>query len=55
VRNAPVRSAQAADPLFSKPYEPPPSTLTEVMNNASRPQASKKQVAALFLPPVAEK
>jgi hypothetical protein len=55
VRNPPARSAQAADPLFSKPYEPPASTLTEVMNNAPRPQASKKQVAALFLPPVAEK
>jgi len=54
-RNPPARSAQAADPLFSKPYEPPASTLTEVMNNAPRPQASKKQVAALFLPPVAEK
>jgi len=55
VRNPPARSAQAADPLFSKPYDPPASTLTDIANAAPRPQASKKQVAALFLPPVAEK
>ncbi len=54
-RNPPARGAQSADPLFSKPYNPPASTLTDVANTASRPQVSKKQVAALFLPPVAEK
>jgi ATP-dependent RNA helicase RhlE len=54
-RNPPARSAQSADPLFSRPYNPPASTLTDVANAAPRPQASKKEVAALFLPPVAEK
>ncbi|MEK6211238.1 MAG: DEAD/DEAH box helicase [Pseudomonadota bacterium] len=54
-RNPPAGSAQSADPLFSKPYNPPASTLTDVANAALGPQASKKQVAALFLPPVAEK
>jgi ATP-dependent RNA helicase RhlE len=54
-RNPPARGAQSADPLFDKPYDPPPSTLTDVANSAPRPQVSKKQVAALFLPPVAEK
>jgi len=54
-RNPPARSAQSADPLFSKPYNPPAPTLTDVANAAPRPQAPKKQVAALFLPPVAEK
>jgi ATP-dependent RNA helicase RhlE len=54
-RNAPARSAQAADPLFSRPYTPPASTLTEVASTAPRPQASKKEVPALFLPPVPEK
>jgi len=54
-RSPPARSAQSADPLFSKPYDPPASTLTDVANAAPRPQAAKKQVAALFLPPSAEK
>ncbi|MGQ0578728.1 MAG: DEAD/DEAH box helicase [Betaproteobacteria bacterium] len=54
-RNAPARSAQAADPLFSRPYTPPASPLTEVAGTAPRPQASKKEVPALFLPPVPEK
>ncbi|MGH8693886.1 MAG: hypothetical protein ACREVM_06615, partial [Burkholderiales bacterium] len=54
-RDPPARSAQSADPLFSGPYNPPASTLTDVANAAPRPQASKKEVAALFLPPVAEK
>jgi ATP-dependent RNA helicase RhlE len=53
-RNSPGRSAPASDPLFDKPYVPPASTLTDVAN-AAPPQSSKKQVAALFLPPVAEK
>ncbi len=54
-RNPPVRSPQPADPLFSRPYDAPASTLADVESAAPRPQASKKQVAALFLPPVAEK
>jgi ATP-dependent RNA helicase RhlE len=54
-RDPPARGAQSADPLFSKPYNPPASTLGDAANAAPRPQASKKQVAALFLPPVAEK
>jgi len=54
-RNPPARGAQSADPLFSKPYNPPASTLSDVANTAPLPQVSKKQVAALFLPPVAEK
>ena len=54
-RNPPAHSAQSSDPLFSKPYNPPASVLTDVVNAAPRPAASKKQVAALFLPPVPEK
>jgi ATP-dependent RNA helicase RhlE len=54
-REPPARSAQSADPLFSRPYNPPASTLTDVAKTAPRPQASKKEVAALFLPPVAQK
>ncbi len=54
-RNLPARGAPPADPLFSRPYNPPASTPTDVANAAPRPQAMKKQVAALFLPPVAEK
>jgi len=54
-RNLSAHGAQPADPLFSRPYNPPASTLTDVANAAPRPQAMKTQVAALFLPPVAEK
>jgi ATP-dependent RNA helicase RhlE len=54
-RSPPGRNAQPADPLFSRPYNPPASTLTEAASAAPRLQASKKEVPALFLPPVAEK
>jgi ATP-dependent RNA helicase RhlE len=54
-RNRAARSAPSADPLFSKPYNPPASTLTDIANAASPPQVTKKQVAALFLPPIAER
>jgi ATP-dependent RNA helicase RhlE len=56
-RNSPARSvAQPADPLFDRPYNPPPSSKpSDSANSAPRQQDPKKQVAALFLPPVAEK
>jgi len=55
-RSAPARSsAPPADPLFDKPYDPPASKPSESATSAPRPQDPKKQVAALFLPPVAEK
>jgi ATP-dependent RNA helicase RhlE len=55
-RNPPARSVpQPADPLFYKPYDPPASTPADPAAATSHPQGSKKQVAALFLPPVPEK
>jgi ATP-dependent RNA helicase RhlE len=49
------RPSQPADPLFSTPYTPPATALAETSNAAMPSRGSKKQVAALFLPPVAEK
>ena len=54
-RNPPARVTPSTDPLFDRPYSPPASTPAGSANSAPRPAGSKKQVAALFLPPVAEK
>lgn len=49
------RHAQPADPLFSKPYTPSESVPVERARAEAPARGPKKQVAALFLPPVPEK
>jgi hypothetical protein len=51
-RPASRTSAPSADPLFSRPYTPSSAPIPGNAPPATGVHTSKKQVAALFLPPV---